>query len=494
MLAEAAGAGYPAEAADRPFRGVAPLHEAGPEEVAFLGSRRKLDALRATRAGAVVVAAENAAAVPPGSIALVASAPVLAYARIAALLHPALAATGLRHPTAVVGDGAEIGEGCEIGPYAVIGAGARLGPRCIVAAHASIGPNCVLGAECRILAHASMSHCLAGDRVTLHPGARVGNEGFGFQPDATGAFITIPQLGRVILGDGVEVGANACIDRGAIEDTVLGAGTRVDNLAMLGHKCTHRAGLRDRRPGRHLRLDHARGLRDAGGTGRGEGPHHHRRPRTHRRPGRGAERHPRRHGRLRHAGRAGAGGLPRRREAASPGERQGHDPPAGRDGQGGMSGQDDAPAEGRTIGTLDIMEVMQAIPHRYPFLLVDRVVEMKPGVSAVGVKNVSINEGYFQGHFPRHPVMPGVLIIESMAQTAGVLVVATLGPEAQGKLVYFMSVEGAKFRRPVSPGDQLRIHVTKERQRGNVWKFNGVAKVDGTTVAEATYTAMILDK
>jgi 3-hydroxyacyl-[acyl-carrier-protein] dehydratase len=112
----------------------------------------------------------------------------------------------------------------------------------------------------------------------------------------------------------------------------------------------------------------------------------------------------------------------------------------------------------------------------------------------VGIKNVSANESFFAGHFPNHPVMPGVLIIESMAQTAAVLVVETLGPEAAGKVVYFMSIEGAKFRRPVVPGDQLRIHVSKERNRGNVWKFHAVARVDETSVAEATYAAMIMDR
>ena len=146
------------------------------------------------------------------------------------------------------------------------------------------------------------------------------------------------------------------------------------------------------------------------------------------------------------------------------------------------------------IDHVDIARIMQAIPHRYPFLLVDRVVELKPNESAVGIKNVSINEHYFQGHFPSRPVMPGVLIIESMAQTAAVLVVETLGEDAQGKLVYFMMVEGAKFRRPVVPGDQLRIHVVKERNRGNVWKFRAEARVDGVVVAEATYAAMILDR
>ncbi|HEV7267325.1 MAG TPA: 3-hydroxyacyl-ACP dehydratase FabZ [Falsiroseomonas sp.] len=142
----------------------------------------------------------------------------------------------------------------------------------------------------------------------------------------------------------------------------------------------------------------------------------------------------------------------------------------------------------------DIARIMQAIPHRFPFLLVDRVVEIVPDVSAIGIKNVSINENFFQGHFPAHPVLPGVLIIESMAQTAAVLVVETLGPSAQGKLVYFMTVDGAKFRKPVVPGDQMRVHVRKEKQRGNIWKFAAEAKVDGKVVAEATYAAMILDK
>jgi 3-hydroxyacyl-[acyl-carrier-protein] dehydratase len=144
--------------------------------------------------------------------------------------------------------------------------------------------------------------------------------------------------------------------------------------------------------------------------------------------------------------------------------------------------------------TFDIAQIMRAIPHRYPFLLVDRIVEVVKNVSAVGVKNVSINEPFFQGHFPAHPVMPGVLIIECMAQTAAVLVVESLGPDSRGKLVYFMSIEGAKFRRPVGPGDQLRVHVVRERQRGNIWKFHAEAKVDGKVAAEATYSAMILDR
>jgi 3-hydroxyacyl-[acyl-carrier-protein] dehydratase len=148
----------------------------------------------------------------------------------------------------------------------------------------------------------------------------------------------------------------------------------------------------------------------------------------------------------------------------------------------------------RRIEALDILRIMESIPHRFPFLLIDRVEDVVVDTSAIGVKNVSINEQFFQGHFPAHPVMPGVLIIESMAQTAAVLVVETLGPDAAGKVVYFMLIESAKFRRPVVPGDQMRIHVTKLRNRGNVWKFSAEAKVDGVVVAEATYAAMIMDK
>ena len=151
-------------------------------------------------------------------------------------------------------------------------------------------------------------------------------------------------------------------------------------------------------------------------------------------------------------------------------------------------------AAAQTGRVVDIKGILAAIPHRYPFLLIDRVVDLVLDQSAIGIKNVSVNEAFFAGHFPNHPVMPGVLIIESMAQTAALLVVETLGPEAAGKVVYFMSIDGAKFRRPVMPGDQLRVHVTKQRKRGPVWRFEGIARVDGATVAEAVFSAMIMDR
>ena len=143
---------------------------------------------------------------------------------------------------------------------------------------------------------------------------------------------------------------------------------------------------------------------------------------------------------------------------------------------------------------MNIHEILEHLPHRYPFLMIDKVVNVVDGQSIVGIKNVTINEPFFPGHFPSHPVMPGVLIVEAMAQTAAVLVMHTLGSTAHGKVVYFMSVEGSKFRKPVVPGDTIHLHCEAQKSRGNVWRFSGIAKVDGVKVAEAVYTAMIVDE
>jgi 3-hydroxyacyl-[acyl-carrier-protein] dehydratase len=143
---------------------------------------------------------------------------------------------------------------------------------------------------------------------------------------------------------------------------------------------------------------------------------------------------------------------------------------------------------------IDRERIMEMIPHRDPFLMIDKVIDLVKDERATGIKKVSPDEYYFRGHFPTRPVMPGVLIIEAMAQTAAVLVVHTLGPEAEGKLVYFMTVDNGRFRRPVVPGDCLHIHVTKQRNRGNVWRFAGEARVNGQLAAEAVFAAMILDR
>ncbi len=142
---------------------------------------------------------------------------------------------------------------------------------------------------------------------------------------------------------------------------------------------------------------------------------------------------------------------------------------------------------------IDIQRIMEMIPHRYPFLMIDKLIELVPNEHAVGLKNVTFNEPQFQGHFPGKPVMPGVLIIEAMAQTSALLVVHTMGAAAEGKLVYFMSIDGARFRKPVVPGDSLRIHIVVRHNRGKVWKFDCEARVDGVLTSEATIAAMIVD-
>lgn len=147
-----------------------------------------------------------------------------------------------------------------------------------------------------------------------------------------------------------------------------------------------------------------------------------------------------------------------------------------------------------TKSSVDVRRILQMIPHRYPMLMVDKVIDMQLDRSAVGIKNVTINEPFFQGHFPSEPVMPGVLIVEAMAQTAAVLVVSTYGQESEGKLVYFMSIDDVRFRRPVFPGDRLELHVEKVQSRASVWKFSGKAIVEGKVAAEATFAAMIRDK
>jgi 3-hydroxyacyl-[acyl-carrier-protein] dehydratase len=157
------------------------------------------------------------------------------------------------------------------------------------------------------------------------------------------------------------------------------------------------------------------------------------------------------------------------------------------------AGMDEQHAAKRELGTADTQRVMQLLPHRYPFLMVDRIIEMDRDESAIGVKSVTVNEPFFQGHFPNYPIMPGVLIIEGLAQTAGALCVSNFATSYKPQLVYFMGIDRAKFRKPVLPGDQLHYHVRKIRSRGKAWRFHGEAKVNGQLVAEAEVSAMIID-
>lgn len=145
-----------------------------------------------------------------------------------------------------------------------------------------------------------------------------------------------------------------------------------------------------------------------------------------------------------------------------------------------------------TLKTLDIEAIKEMIPHRHPFLMIDGVINLVPDVEVTGIKNVTGEEDFFKGHFPGHPIMPGVLIVEAMAQTSAILVIGTVGKQP-GSVVYFMSVDQARFRKPVFPGDRLMLHVVKQRNRGKVWKFKGEARVGDNIVAEATFSAMIVE-
>jgi UDP-3-O-[3-hydroxymyristoyl] glucosamine N-acyltransferase len=221
-------------AIERMFCGVAPLQTAGPSEVSFLDNRRYAAALEHTLAGAVIVHPDMVERVPTATIPIVTTAPYEAWARVAALFHPAPPLCPGVHASAVIAETARVDRSAEIGPYVVIEADAEIGRDCRVGPFVSIGKGVKIGPDCRIGAHASLGHALLGARVYIYPGARIGQEGFSFAATETG-FLSIPQLGRVIVEDDVEVGANSTIDRGSTHDTIIGAGSRLDNLVQIGH-------------------------------------------------------------------------------------------------------------------------------------------------------------------------------------------------------------------------------------------------------------------
>jgi UDP-3-O-[3-hydroxymyristoyl] glucosamine N-acyltransferase len=216
------------------FRGVAPLAIAEAGDVSFLDSRKYLAALEKTRAGAVIVDPDLADRVPASAVPILSTEAYAGWARVAAMFHPQPPTVPGVHPAAIIGVDVRIDPSAEIGPLAVIGDRAVIGRRTRIAPFALIGAGVEIGADCRIGGHASISHARIGDRVYVYPGARIGQEGFGFVVSREG-FLTIPQLGLVILHDDVEIGANSTVDRGGMNDTVIGAGSRIDNLVQIGH-------------------------------------------------------------------------------------------------------------------------------------------------------------------------------------------------------------------------------------------------------------------
>jgi len=223
-----------AEDGARSINDAAPLETAGPADISFFENRKYLDAFLRCRAGAVFVDEAAAAVAPAGVALLVSKEPYKAYALAAQAFYPEPPVLPGRAASAAIAAGALIPEDCRIGPFVVVGPGVRLGRRCRIEANSVIGAGVELGDDCRIAANVTLSHCLLGARVVVHPGARIGQAGFGFAPDPSRP-VKIPQLGRVVIGDDVQIGANTTIDRGSGRDTVIGAGSMIDNLVQIGH-------------------------------------------------------------------------------------------------------------------------------------------------------------------------------------------------------------------------------------------------------------------
>ena len=279
---------------------VGALDRAGRDQITFLDNPKYLDQAGATRAAACLLRPEHADRLPDDVARLLTASPYHGYARVAAAFHPEAAAPSPDHPPApgiaagaLIHPEAVVGAGCRIAAGAVVEAGAEVGARCRIGANAVIGAGVVLGADCVIGPGATLNHCIIGARVVIHPGVRIGQDGFGFALGA-GGHLKVPQIGRVLIGDDVEIGANSTIDRGSGPDTVIGRGCKIDNLVMIAHNVSSRRGLHRGRPERHLGQHDDRRRQRARGAGRDHRPSHPRSRGSAGRPQRGDRRSGRR--------------------------------------------------------------------------------------------------------------------------------------------------------------------------------------------------------
>lgn len=479
--------------------GVAGLEQAHSGQLSFLSNRRYARLIRSSQAGCVLVGPKDEA---PGRALIRLADPYEGFARALALFHPEPPFQALVDARAFVHESAAV-EGARIEAFAWIGPGAVVGPGTWVQANAVVSANARVGADCRLMPHSVVCEgCVLGDRVWLNPGAVVGGEGFGFAPTA-GGNLKIPQVGRAVVEDDVEIGSNSCVDRAALGQTTVERGAKLDNLCQVGHAAqvgahslmvayagiagSSRLGERSVMAARSTVLGHI----ELGPDSRigVSSVVHDSHPAGARVSGIPAIEHRRW---LRAATLFGE--LPALRddlrqlahrlaaiEAAPP------PPPPPR------SAMTRSPAPDSPEGVaVDIQGILDLLPHRYPFLMIDRVVELEPGQRAVGWKCVSVNEPYFQGHFPGTPILPGVLISEAFAQLACV-VALTRHPEARGKGVLLLGLDKMRFRQPVRPGDRLVLTVDKVFERRRVWKFACKAEVEGVRAADGEVMATIQD-
>jgi UDP-3-O-[3-hydroxymyristoyl] glucosamine N-acyltransferase len=524
---------------DRTVESIRALEAAGPGDLSFVTLARHRARALASGAGALLVGEDLAVALAhdlgdrqvAGADLLVVADAGYALARLLALFHPEPARAAGRHPTAIVGEGAVVDPAAHLGPYVVVGAGSRVGAGAAVLSHAVVGCGCTVGERALIHPHAVLyDRTEVGAGCIVHSGVVLGGDGFGYATRG-GVHHKVPQVGRVVLEDEVEIGANTTIDRAALGETRVGAGTKIDNQVMLGHNvqvgrgsllCAQVGIAGSTRIGDGVVLGARVGAVDhveigdrvqaAAGTDVFESLP----------PGAvvgGSPAHPvgrwRRQlvllwkleemfRRLRALERRSPGTS--RRDAVSD-----DDEPNPKQQPGGAPAGGPLPesAEGAESAAVPVAEgaavpdaprfpprgidwILSMLPHRYPMLLVDRVLEYEPGKRLVAIKNVTINEPFFAGHFPGKPVMPGVLLIEAMAQ-AGALMLLQLVEERGGKLLYLTGISDAKFRRPVVPGDQVRFEIDVVRIRSGHSRLACKALVDGHLAAEAVLSSTRVD-
>ena len=421
--------------------GVGSLASAKPGQITFFSDRRHARWLAGTSASAIVLAAKHRQSVKKPM--LIAANPAVAFAHIAQLFSI--------EPQPVIGIDpmATVAPGCQLGQDVAVAAGARIGENVTIGARSVIGANCVVGAhasigsDCRLYANVTLAHHVRlHNRVIIHAGAVVGADGFGIAFDAAQGWVKMPQCGSVVLHDDVEVGANTTIDRGTLGDTVLEADVRVDNLVQIAHNV---------QVGQHTAIAGCTGI--AGSTKIGSrcliG---------------GATKI---NGHIEICDNAGiSGGSIVLRSITTPGKHSEWNPvhaAAAHDQKAAathyMAQKASACLRNGTL--MDVNQILRLLPHRYPMLLVDKVVEIIPERSIKALKNVTYNESFFRGHFPKQPMMPGVLVIEALAQTCCLL--ATQHPRydtmmEQNGLMLFTGIDKARFKHPVLPGDTLLLH------------------------------------
>ena len=525
---------------DRTVEAIRALEAAGPGDLSFVTLVRHRARALASSASVLLVGEDLAAALRrergerqgPGADLLVVEDTGLALARLLAHFHPDPGHAAGIHPTAIVGEGAVVDPAAHLGPYAVIGAGSRVEAGAAVLAHAVVGSGCTIGERALIHPHAVLyDRTEVGAGCIVHSGVVLGGDGFGYATRG-GVHHKLPQVGRVVLEDEVEIGANTTIDRAALGETRVGAGTKIDNQVMLGHNvqvgrgsllCAQVGIAGSTRIGDGVVLGARVGAVDhveigdrvqaaagtdvfeslAPGAVVGGSPAHpvgrwrrqlvllwkleemFRRLRALERRSPGTSRRDavsdddERNPKQQHPG--GPGGAPAGGPLAASAE------------SAAAPGAEGAAApEAPRFTPRGIDWILSMLPHRYPMLLVDRVLEYEPGKRLVAIKNVTINEPFFAGHFPGKPVMPGVLLIEAMAQ-AGALMLLQLVEERGGKLLYLTGISDAKFRRPVVPGDQLRFEIDVVRIRSGHSRLACKALVDGHLAAEAVLSSTRVD-